>query len=247
MSIAVKICGLNSKDVVEAVIKSGADYAGFVHFQKSPRHQSVSQITNFIKLLPKNIKSVVVMVNPDDTLLTEIAKEAKPDFFQLHGSETSERLQEIRNKFPDIGIIKAISVRNTEDIKNSAIFSDLCDFLLFDARASDNSIIQGGNGIAFDWNLFDKLDNEHIPSESWDPEAQNQLQAGVKSYLPLGTDFRRYYKNWFLAGGLNAKNVKEAIAKTGAKMVDVSSGVETSAGVKDAALIDEFIKVAKQC
>lgn len=50
---------------------------------------------------------------------------------------------------------------------------------------------------------------------------------------------------WFLSGGLSAQNVAQAIAQSGAKMVDVSSGVESSAGVKDAHLITQFIKAAK--
>lgn len=50
---------------------------------------------------------------------------------------------------------------------------------------------------------------------------------------------------WFLSGGLNPNNVADAIAQTGAKRVDVSSGVESSRGQKDATLIANFIKAAK--
>ena len=47
-----------------------------------------------------------------------------------------------------------------------------------------------------------------------------------------------------LAGGLNAGNVGEAIALTGARQVDVSSGVESAPGVKDAGLIRAFCEAA---
>lgn len=47
---------------------------------------------------------------------------------------------------------------------------------------------------------------------------------------------------WFLSGGLNAENVLAAIKQTGAKMVDVSSGVESTRGVKDANKIAAFLK-----
>ncbi len=51
--------------------------------------------------------------------------------------------------------------------------------------------------------------------------------------------------DYMLAGGLTPENVAEAIRLTGAKAVDVSSGVETAPGVKDAALIKRFIAAAK--
>jgi phosphoribosylanthranilate isomerase len=47
-----------------------------------------------------------------------------------------------------------------------------------------------------------------------------------------------------LAGGLDAGNVAEAIRLTGTRQVDVSSGVESAPGQKDAALIEGFIKAA---
>jgi phosphoribosylanthranilate isomerase len=52
---------------------------------------------------------------------------------------------------------------------------------------------------------------------------------------------RRFPKPWMLAGGLNAANVAEAVRRTGARQVDLSSGVETAPGVKDAGLIRAFM------
>jgi len=53
---------------------------------------------------------------------------------------------------------------------------------------------------------------------------------------------RRWSVPWMLAGGLTPQNVAEAVRLTGAKQVDVSSGVESLPGVKDAALIHSFIE-----
>ncbi len=207
MTVSVKICGLRDEGSLHAVIKSGADYAGFVHHLKSPRHVTIAQAKQLKSLLPDTIKSVMVVVNPSDDLLTEIAQQVQPDFFQLHGEETPERLNNIHQIFPNTGIIKAIAVRGSHDIKNSKDFYNVADFIMFDAKTP-------GSGTSFDWSLL----------------AGNAPD-----------------KNWFLSGGLNPANVKEAIAKTGAKFVDVSSGVESNPGVKDAGLIEQFVKAALSC
>lgn len=55
---------------------------------------------------------------------------------------------------------------------------------------------------------------------------------------------RRWLRPWLLAGGLTPSIVAEAIRLTGATGVDVSSGVETAPGVKDSALIRDFIAAA---
>lgn len=55
---------------------------------------------------------------------------------------------------------------------------------------------------------------------------------------------RRWACPWMLAGGLTAANVAEAVARTGARQVDVSSGVESAPGFKDPALIASFVAAA---
>ena len=55
---------------------------------------------------------------------------------------------------------------------------------------------------------------------------------------------RRWALPWMLAGGLDAANVAEAILLTGARQVDLSSGVESAPGVKDVRLIQSFMKAA---
>jgi phosphoribosylanthranilate isomerase len=55
---------------------------------------------------------------------------------------------------------------------------------------------------------------------------------------------RRFARPWFLAGGLDPWNVTEAVRLSGAPIVDVSSGVERGAGLKDPALIEAFLAAA---
>jgi phosphoribosylanthranilate isomerase len=57
---------------------------------------------------------------------------------------------------------------------------------------------------------------------------------------------RRFQRPWLLAGGLTADNVADAVRISGADAVDVSSGVETAPGVKDPALIRQFLETCKR-
>ena len=56
---------------------------------------------------------------------------------------------------------------------------------------------------------------------------------------------RTFTRPWFLAGGLDPGNVARALELSGAQMVDVSSGVESAPGVKDAVRIADFVNATK--
>ena len=213
MPVSVKICGLNDPRAVQSIIDVKADYAGFVYFPASPRHITLTHAATLKAMLPERIRSVSVVVDPDDALLGDIYSKLKPDYIQLHGKETPERLKAIRNRFSGIKLIKALSIKNSADLKQANLYDTCADMLMFDAKPPEAAnTLPGGNGLTFDWNLL----------------------SGHHFNLP-----------WMLSGGLTPANVAEAIAQTGAAIVDVSSGVEQKAGVKDPALIAAFVKAVK--
>lgn len=148
MSATVKICGLRDADAIQAAIHYGAKYLGFVcDYPKSPRNISPYQLTEIIKNVPNSgICKVAVVVNPDDTLISIIKDSI--DFLQLHGSETNNRILEIKKKF-DLKIIKAVKIKNEEDLKQIDMFYD-ADDLLLDTPAMEKSEL-------FNFNLLDNL------------------------------------------------------------------------------------------
>jgi phosphoribosylanthranilate isomerase len=87
---------------------------------------------------------------------------------------------------------------------------------------------------------------EHLLFDARPPK-DSDLPGGVGARfdwtLPQG---RRFQRPWFLAGGLDPWNVAEAVAASGAPLVDVSSGVERGAGLKDPALISAFLQAVQR-
>ena len=211
--LAVKICGMNSQTAVDAAIASGVDYLGFVFFPPSPRSLTPEIASSLMEKRSDDFKVVAVVVNPSDELLEEITYHLAPDIFQLHGSETADDIENIKQKF-NTKIIKAIKISEREDFEKVSKFDKVADFLLFDAAAPATTAnsLPGGNGISFNWNWL--------------------------SNASLATP-------WFLSGGLNISNINEAVQTTGATAVDVSSGVEDNAGVKNNQKIIEFMNTVR--
>ncbi|WP_171125790.1 MULTISPECIES: phosphoribosylanthranilate isomerase [unclassified Ruegeria] len=210
--ISVKICGLTAPDHVRAAAEAGARYLGFNFFLKSPRYVSPAQAAALMQAVPVGVAKVALVVNASDEELDSITGAAPFDMLQLHGSESVDRVREIKARY-GLPVIKVIGVADAEDLAAIDEYSDVADQLLIDAKPPKNAVLPGGNGLAFDWRLL----------------------AG-----------RKYWrKPWMLAGGLNPDNVAEAIRMTGARQVDVASGVESAPGVKDPALISAFIKAAQ--
>lgn len=158
MTLQVKICGIKSHAALEAAVLGGAHYIGFVIHPASPRHISPESAAELKAALPRGIKSVAVCVNPSDALLEEITHTLNPDFIQLHGSETPQRTHEVKERF-GMGVIKALGIRQGEDLDTVYDYADSADMLLLDAR-SDNPEVPGGTGHSFDWTL---LAGHHFP------------------------------------------------------------------------------------
>ncbi len=210
--ISVKICGLTAPAQVRAAVDAGARYLGFNFFPKSPRYVTPEQAAALMADVPVGVAKVALVVNPSDDLLDSITQAAPFDMLQLHGSESAERVREVKERY-GLPVMKVIGVADAEDLAAIDIYSDVADQLLIDAKAPKNAVLPGGNGLAFDWRLL----------------------AG-----------RKYWrKPWMLAGGLNPENVAEAIRMTGARQVDVASGVESAPGIKDSGLINAFIEATR--
>ncbi|WP_296165883.1 phosphoribosylanthranilate isomerase [uncultured Brevundimonas sp.] len=83
---------------------------------------------------------------------------------------------------------------------------------------------------------------DHLMFDARPPEGSD-LPGGMGARFDWSMmQGRSYRRPWFLAGGLNPENAAQAAAISGAPMLDVSSGVESAPGVKDAARIAAFLQ-----
>lgn len=211
MDIRVKICGLRLRAHVEAAVGAGARYVGFVFFARSPRNVTVAAAAGLAEGVPPGVAKVALTVDATDAELDAIIAGVPLDMLQLHGSETPDRVAEVRARY-GLPVMKAIGISGPEDVDRIATYGRVADQLLVDAKAPGGAVLPGGNGLAFDWTLI------------------------ARKYWPCP---------WMLAGGLTPGNVAEAIRMTGARQVDVSSGVESAPGVKDESLIRAFLAAAQ--
>jgi phosphoribosylanthranilate isomerase len=209
VSVKVKICGVRTLAIVEAAANAGADFIGLVFYPKSPRHVGFDEARALADATRGRLGSVAVLVDPDDALIDRLAASVRPSLLQLHGRETPARIAAIKAR-SGLPVMKAIPVADALDVAEADRYGGIADTILFDAKASPEAPLPGGNGVPFDWRV---------------------LQGTASPFA--------------LSGGLTPENVGEAIRLTGASLVDVSSGVERAPGVKDARLVEAFVRAAK--
>ena len=150
-----KICGINSKAALKAAVDGGAAMLGFVFFPASPRAITTIEAGELMAMVPDGIIKVALLVDPTDQDVTSIAKALPIDAIQLHGSETPERVTEIKALIGGgLQVFKAVTIATPEDVVLAHEYEKSCDRLLLDAKAPADATRPGGNAITFDWKLI---------------------------------------------------------------------------------------------
>jgi phosphoribosylanthranilate isomerase len=153
MGVLVKICGVNSVESADAAVRAGADFVGLVFHTASRRNLSPEYARALAEHLRGRVRLVALVADAGDEQIASVVRAAQPDFLQLHGSETPERIGALRARF-GIGILKSIPVAEASDLAVAARYEDVSDMLLFDAKAPKGAARPGGHGAAFDWQLL---------------------------------------------------------------------------------------------
>ncbi|ANE49015.1 N-(5'-phosphoribosyl)anthranilate isomerase [Paenibacillus swuensis] len=217
----VKICGLQSVEVLKSIVNLPVDYIGIV-FAPSRRQVEANQAAQLIlasqawEVDPRPLIAGV-FVNPDFAELKRVLSVARLDIIQLHGQETPQFCSEVREKLR-VQVYKAFAVKDAKEepvnvLERLQPYTGHVDGILIDTY---DPVTGGGTGQVFGWEAIP-------PYSAWAREHN----------LPL-----------LIAGGLHEGNVSELIYKYDVYGVDISSGVETN-GVKDPARIQAFVERVK--
>ncbi|MEM8837714.1 MAG: phosphoribosylanthranilate isomerase [Pseudomonadota bacterium] len=182
----VKICGLSTRESVDAAIAAGAQWIGLVSFEPSPRHVELEEAKRLADHARGRAKIVSLTVNADDDRLAAIAEHVRPDLLQFHGSETPERIAEVKARF-SLPVMKAVGVSELADLEKIDPYIGAADHILLDAKPPKGAVLPGGNGAAFDWAILDHLDKDTSFMLSGGLNPQNVHEAVTKVH-PFGVD-----------------------------------------------------------
>jgi phosphoribosylanthranilate isomerase len=157
MALDIKICGLKTDEAMAAALAGGASHVGFIFFAKSPRYIEPTEAGRLRQAAIDKARAVAVTVDADDAFLDEIVAKMRPDMLQLHGTETPERVAEVKARY-GLPVIKVFSVSEAADLDKIKPFIGIADRFMFDAKPPKGSQLPGGNGVAFDWRILAGLD-----------------------------------------------------------------------------------------
>lgn len=163
-TLRVKICGITQAEQAHAIIQLGAHALGFICVEASPRYVSPEQIRTIVDAVgtqsvgPKTVTAnstqtaaiALVGVFADASLSTiqSTAAIAGLNAAQLHGSESPDFCQQLRESLPNLKVTKAFRIKTPETLKQVAVYEDKVDGFLLDAYQPNQL---GGTGKTLDW------------------------------------------------------------------------------------------------
>lgn len=215
--LPIKICGLTREQDVLAAVNAGANAIGFVLYPPSPRHVSPERAAELAALLPAFVSPVLLFVNASLEDIAHAAALVPGAWLQFHGDETPAFCEHTAKQ---LGRRWLRVARIPQETPEGGTPFDLVNYASLyekaDALLLDTFVdAYGGSGHTFNW---------------------SQLPLNVNAHLVL-------------SGGLTPANVADgirALHRCGLSLaVDVSSGVESAKGIKDADKIRAFVAAVR--
>lgn len=150
----VKICGITKPEQGQAIAQLGATALGFICVQASPRYVAPKQIRLIVEPLMAKVDRIGVFANATLADIIQIVAEAGLSAVQLHGSESLEFCERLRESLPAVEILKALRVRTPTCLTQAATYTRCVDTLLLDAY---HPHLLGGTGKTLDWVMLQQF------------------------------------------------------------------------------------------
>jgi len=215
-STKFKICCIQNIDEANLAIRYGAYAVGLVsEMPGGPGVISEKRINQIAETLPKSVRTFLLTSKQNSSEIVEQLKRCKTNTIQIVDKLVSGSYSEIRDALPEIKIVQVIHVLENNSIDEAISISEEVDALLLDSGNPELNVKELGG-----------TGRTH----NW--ELSRTICESVD--VPV-----------YLAGGLNAENVAEAIKAVKPFAVDVCSGVRTN-GKLDEEKLAEFAKQIKQ-
>ena len=219
----IKICGLSRPEDIGYVNAAKPDYAGFViDYPKSHRNVTPEQLAELVKALDDDITPVGVFVDASEELAADLYKSGLIKAIQLHGNEDDEYIARLRN------LIDAGAGTRTGTSAGT------------DGEGSDGDKVR----IVKAFRVRTPEDLEKAQASIADMVLLDQGKGEGRSFdwSIVRENRDRLQRPFFLAGGLDAGNLAEAVELMSPWAVDMSSSLETDK-VKDREKIEEIMKI----
>ena len=170
----LKICGLKRLEDIIAVNRHGADFAGFVFFEKSKRYVDPYKANELISLLRADIKPVGVFMDEPLDNVVRIARISGVELVQLHGHESEEYVEYVKRTL-DRPVIKAYKASEEGALEKAAQSS--ADYVMIDSGA--------GSGKKFDWSILKDFKRDYFLAGGLDPESVGEA---IRMLEPFAVD-----------------------------------------------------------
>ena len=216
----LKICGITNIKDRDLCLEEGVDLIGFNIYKNSARYVDDAKLSEL--LAPAINKSVIVGV---DSEWGWVIKNYSPHYIQLHGNETMDIIKSIKDKFPEIQVIKKVTIGSgsstgsgpsTDYVSEFEDILSIADYLLCDVASdgSGPSTFHGGTGKRFNW------------------EKLKSVSKNIREKL-------------FVAGGINPDNIDDVL-KYDVFGVDVATGSESLPGKKNQFKIKQLVEAVRK-
>lgn len=187
----IKICGLTREIDVDDAVDAGVDAVGFVLYEKSPRHVTLSRAVELAQRLPPFVTPVLLLVNAEDAFVRQAVQSLPQALLQFHGDETVAQCENSGHPY-----IRAARMAHGFDLLNFAHRFSKARAMLVDAHVEG----YGGGGEVFDWSwLPSQLPCPMILSAGLNP---GNVGQGVLQVRPWAVDVS--------SGVEAAKGIKDA-------------------------------------